>query len=145
LIELTMGQLTFLSSERVARLATVDVGGGAHVVPVCFAYHEGVVYTPIDEKPKRAAPEALQRVRNLLRHPEVCLLVDRYAEDWTELAWLQVRGTASLVEDAAERAQALGALRARYPQYRAMDLESRPLVRITPTRAVSWSATPPHR
>jgi PPOX class probable F420-dependent enzyme len=110
-------------------------------LPVCFACVDGRVYTPIDEKPKRAAPASLRRVRNLLAHPAVCLTVDRYDEDWSRLAWLQLRGDAALVEDPAERATALAALRARYPQYRAMALESRPLIRIVPSQVVAWSAT----
>jgi PPOX class probable F420-dependent enzyme len=80
-------------------------------------------------------------VRNLLAHPAVCLTVDRYDEDWSRLAWLQVRGHADLVEVEAERAAALAALRARYPQYRAMALETRPLIRIVPGRTVSWQAS----
>jgi hypothetical protein len=57
------------------------------------------------------------------------------------LAWLQVRGEANLVEDDVERQQAFAALRAKHDQYLAMDLETRPLIRITPKRIVSWSAT----
>jgi PPOX class probable F420-dependent enzyme len=110
------------------------------VLPVCFAPLDGVVYTPIDEKPKRGDPASLRRVRNIAAHPEVCLVADHYEEDWSRLAWLQVRGRAALVTDPEERSRALVALRGRYPQYRAMDLESRPLIRITPTRVVSWSA-----
>jgi PPOX class probable F420-dependent enzyme len=121
-------------------LATVDAEGRPHVVPVCFAYVEGRLYTPIDEKPKRGDPRSLTRVRNLLRNPAVCLVVDRYDEDWTRLSWIQVRGRAALTEQAAERTTALAALRAKYAQYRSMDLESRPLIAIQPERVVAWSA-----
>jgi len=68
-------------------------------------------------------------------------VVDDYDEDWSRLAWLQVRGRAEHVDDPAERSAALAALRARYRQYRAMDLESRPLLGITPTRVISWRAS----
>ena len=68
-------------------------------------------------------------------------MVDHYEDDdWSRLAWLQVRGVTALVEEAAERAEALAALRARYRQYRAMALEDLPLLRITPTRLVGWSS-----
>ena len=138
---MTPEQIAFLGEQRVARLATVDEAGHPHVLPVCFAEVDGVLYTPIDQKPKRGDPLSLRRVRNILAHPDVCLVVDHYEEDWTHLAWLQVRGTAALVDDPAERARALAKLRERYPQYRPMDLESRPLIRITPKRVVSWAAT----
>ena len=140
---MTPEQIAFLDGQRVARLATVDEQGRPHALPVCFALLDGALYTPIDEKPKRGDPRSLRRVRNILAHPDVCLVADHYEEDWSRLAWLQVRGTAALVADPDERARALAALRARYPQYRAMDLESRPLIKITPSRVVAWAATPP--
>lgn len=141
---MTPEETRFLEGQRVARLATVDAAGRPHALPVCFACLDGALYTPIDEKPKRGDPTTLRRVRNIAAQPEVCLVADHYEEDWARLAWLQVRGTAALVTDAGERARALAALRERYPQYRGMDLEARPLIRITPTRVVSWSwSTPP--
>ena len=139
---LTPEQRSFLDRQRVGRFATVDERGRPHAVPICFVELDGLVYTPIDEKPKTGDPRELRRVRNLLANPDVCLVVDHYEEDWSRLAWLQVRGTAALVEDAEERARALAALRARYPQYRAMDLEALPLICITPTRLVGWSWAP---
>ena len=141
-VALSQDQVRLLEEQRVARLATVDESGNPHLVPICFAYSGGVLYTPIDEKPKRGGALELRRVRNIRAHPEVCLLVDRYDDDWSQLAWLQIRGTASLVTDGSERSRALAALRGRYPQYRAMNLEALPLIRITPTHVASWAAHP---
>ena len=139
----TPEQAALLERQRSGRLATVDSHGQPHAVPVCYALVDGVLYTPIDEKPKTGDPRELRRIRNILANPKVCLVVDHYEdEDWSRLAWLQVRGEASLVEDDAERGRALTALRARYRQYRAMDLESLPLLKITPTRLVGWRWTP---
>jgi PPOX class probable F420-dependent enzyme len=135
---ITEEQAHFLDEQRVGRLATVDERGRPHAVPVCYAVLDGLIYTPIDEKPKRDAARPLRRVRNIAAHPDVCLVVDVYDEDWARLAWLQVRGRAALVEDGAERERAIAALRRRYPQYEAMRLEERPLIRITPERAVEW-------
>ena len=140
LVPLTPEQEAFLHAHRVGHLATVDGEARPHNVPVCFAVSGGRLYIAIDEKPKRAEPGELRRVRNVRANPAVCLVVDDYDEDWSRLAWLQVRGEAALVEDAEERAAALAGLCERYPQYRAMDLESRPLLRITPARVVEWRA-----
>jgi PPOX class probable F420-dependent enzyme len=135
-------QAAFLEEQRSGRFATVDPQGQPHVVPICYALLDGIVYTPIDEKPKTGDPRSLRRIRNIQANPKVCLVVDHYEDDdWSRLAWLQVRGTASLVEDADERTRALAALRARYRQYRAMALEELPLLRITPTRLVGWNWT----
>ena len=139
---LTRQQIDFMERPRVAHLATVDATGQPHVLPVCYAAVRGAIYTPVDEKPKRVAAASLRRVRNIQARPRVCLVWDRYEEDWSRLAWLPVRGTAALVEAPDERAVALAALRERYPQYRAMDLESRPLIKITPLRVRWWAGTP---
>lgn len=133
-------QLLFLSAQRVGHLATVDEERNPHVVPICFAVVDGMLYSAVDEKPKRADPSTLRRVRNILAHSVVCVTVDHYEEDWRRLAWLQIRGAASLVTESAERSKALAALRERYPQYQSMDLESRPLIRITPIHVVEWNA-----
>ena len=138
---LTPEQRAFLGRQRVGRFATVDPQGRPHAVPICYVELDGLLYTPIDEKPKTGDPRELRRIRNLLANPNVCLVVDHFEEDWSRLAWLQVRGTAALVEDGGERARAHAALRARYPQYRAMALEVLPLIRVTPTRLVGWSAS----
>ncbi len=134
-------QTTFLHAHRVGHLATVDAGGRPHNVPVCFAVMGGRIYIAIDEKPKRGDPAELRRVRNIRTNPAVCLVVDDYDDDWTRLTWVQVRGAALLVDDPAERRAALAALRDRYPPYRTMDLESRPLLGITPERVTTWRAS----
>ena len=146
-VRLSSAEAAFLAAERVARLATVGADGAPHLVPVCYAAEiaDGVLaalYIALDEKPKRVAPAALKRVRNLLANPAVALLVDRYDDaDWSRLAFLRVDGRAALLDPGGdEHARALAALRAKYPQYRAMALEERPVIRITPLRARSWGA-----
>jgi PPOX class probable F420-dependent enzyme len=132
----------FLARHRVAHFATADAGGQPHVVPLCYALAGPHVYFVVDEKPKAPGGRALKRMRNLAENPAVALVVDDYAEDWDALAFLLVRGRAAVVTDGRERARALRALRARYPQYRTMRLEGpeHPVVRITPERVHLWSA-----
>jgi PPOX class probable F420-dependent enzyme len=128
--------LELLESARVGHLATVDEQNRPHVVPVCFALLDQTLYTPIDEKPKRGGE--LRRLRNIRANSTVCLTVDHWDEDWRHLAWVQARGTAGLVDDPAERTRAIAALREKYPQYRSMRLEERPLIRIGIERTVAW-------
>ena len=132
----------FVRAARVGRLASVDGRGRPHVVPVCFVYAEGVVYSVLDEKPKRVADHELRRVRNIRANPSVQLLVDHYEEDWRRLAYVQLRGSADLLETGPEHAAALRLLRAKYPQYVAMALEGRPVIRIAVERATSWGRPP---
>ena len=82
---LSADALAFIQAQRVARLATADAEGRPHVVPVCYAFDPAIAggrfYIPLDEKPKRVAPERLRRVRNILARPEADLLIDRYDDD----------------------------------------------------------------
>ena len=128
----------FVHAQRVARMATADARGRPFAVPVCFVYLNGRLYTPIDEKPKTG--RRLRRLRNIEANPQVALVFDRYEDDWERLAWVLIRGTASLVTDEGEKAQAVAALRRKYEQYSSMALEQLPLIRVNPERAASWGA-----
>ena len=101
---------------RVARLATVGPDGRAHLVPICFALDGDVLYTAVDQKPKRSRD--LQRLRNLRERPWATVLVDHYQEDWSGLWWVRLRGPARVLDDGEEADRALAALAAKYPQYR---------------------------
>ena len=134
--------LAFIRDRRVGRLATADGRGTPSVVPVVYASFalddEPVIAIAIDEKPK-GDPRALRRVRNILERPEVALVVDEYREDWDDLAWVLVRGSASLIEPGdAGHAEALVALRQKYPQYAGMRLEVRPAIIIRDLSTRSW-------
>lgn len=140
----------FLDGARTATLATIDPKGRPRLVPICFivtdlggACH---LWSPIDDKPKRSTdPRSLARVRDVVARPDVTLLLDRWSEDWSGLAWLRVVGRAALVDPDTADAGALGsiidALRSKYPQYREHDLERRPMLRIAIDSVVRWSAS----
>jgi PPOX class probable F420-dependent enzyme len=130
-----------LKKARIARLATLDAKSHPHLVPVCFTYDGKVFHTAIDQKPKRVAPERLARLQNIKARAQVALLVDHYDEDWTQLWYVLIRGTAKLIPKSArkERSKAIRALRAKYPQYTGTMLtEDAMVIRITPTRITPW-------
>lgn len=134
---LSDAQRRFLDSGRVAHLATADAAGAPHVVPVCYAVAESSLYITIDEKPKRR-DVPLKRLRNIMANPSVAVTVDRWDEDWTRLAWLMLRGHADILPDGAEHDAAQALLRARYPQYRGMDLAPLPVIALRISRVTSW-------
>jgi len=111
------------------------------VVPVCYAFDGRTCVTAIDAKPKRVAPRALRRVRNIADNPQVSLVVDRYDEDWSQLRWVIVQGRADILGEGPERATAVDLLRAKFPQYRAMGLDRdiTIVIRISPERTTYWS------
>jgi PPOX class probable F420-dependent enzyme len=100
----------------VGRLATIDERGRPHLVPFCFALEGDVLYSAVDEKPKRT--QRVKRLENIRLHPEVAVLVDHYEGDWSRLWWVRLRGTAQLIEDGLERERALALLAEKYAQYR---------------------------
>ena len=74
----------------VAHLATVTPDGRPHVVPIVFALDSEVLYTAVDGKPK--SPARLQRLANIEANPKVSILVDHYADDWSQLWWVRADG-----------------------------------------------------
>jgi len=164
---LTAPRRAFMEEARRAVLVTSGSSGALRPVPVCFALApppRDVLWTPLDEKPKQSEdPRRLARVRDILARPGVVLLVDRWDEDWSRLGWLRLEGSARLLEpdeglpdevepagvddrdrdrfratDPAEHAEAVAALRSRYPQYVAHALERLPVIRVSVSRAVGW-------
>jgi PPOX class probable F420-dependent enzyme len=132
--------IELLNSARVARLATADRAGQPLVVPVCFVLHDGRIYSAVDAKPKKT--RELRRLRNVAENPRVSLVVDAWDEDWSRLAWVIVEGAAGILTTDLERAPALAALLAKYPQYEAMALATTAgdVLAITPSRVMAWRA-----
>ena len=130
----------FVESMRVARLATADAGGAPHVVPVCYALLGDSLCVTIDEKPKRAGVRAMKRLRNIEENPSVAVVVDRYDDDWSRLAWVMLRGRAEILDAGDEHDRAQAALRERYPQYRTMRLEPLPVIALRIERVNAWGA-----
>ena len=122
-----------LETARVARLALLDEEDRPRLLPVTFTLWEGAVWSAIDQKPKRSTESA--RVRRLRRRPEAALLVDRYDDDWSKLAWVEVRGPVSI----EPLGPALDALTEKYPQY-VVERPPGPLLRLAPERCACWRA-----
>ena len=133
------GQLAFLETQRAGRLATASGDGAPHVIPVCYACDGTSLYIALDAKPKRVAPKRLRRIRNILENPRVALVIDRYSDDWSELAYLLIQGSAALIHPGeAEHSRAVALLRERYIQYLAMPIEQQPIIAIHPAKVVAW-------
>jgi PPOX class probable F420-dependent enzyme len=127
-----------VASARVGRLGLLDSDDHPRVLPVTFVAHAGALWSASDHKPKRDPGREPARVRWLRHNPRAALTVDRYEDDWSRLAWVQVLGSVQVL-DADDAAGGLDALAAKYPQYR----EQRPpgpVLRLTPDRILWWSA-----
>ena len=133
----------FIREHRVARLATSSANCHPAVIPICYVFDGGHIYTPIDEKPKSVEPSSLKRVLNIKTNSHVALVIDDYSEDWSKLTYVLITGTAEIISPgggASEHARAVDALREKYPQYRSMAIDERPMIKISPARFKRWGA-----
>ena len=95
-------------------------------------------YSPIDEKPKRTAPQKLKRLKNITENPQVSLVIDHYDEDWRKLAWVLILGAARVLKSGVRHRRAVTLLRKKYPQYRLMQIDQLPIIQIMPKRVRAW-------
>ncbi|SON59570.1 hypothetical protein MSIMFI_01054 [Mycobacterium simulans] len=121
----------------VARLATITPDGMPHLVPVVFAVDHDVVYTAVDAKPKTT--QRLRRLTNIETNPQASVLVDHYADDWTQLWWVRVDGIAAIHRDGEAMHTGYRLLRAKYPQYQSVPLNG-PVIAVAVRRWSSWHA-----
>lgn len=123
----------------VARMATLRADGSPRLVPVTFAMVGGLVCSAVDDvKPKTTT--RLARLTDVLHDPRVGLVVDRYADDWAQLWWVRVDGTAEVHGDGSLHAAAARALARKYPPY-AEGPPTGPIIVVTPTRWTGWTAS----
>lgn len=100
---------------RVAVLGSVGQDAAPHLVPVAFAVHGDVIYSAVDDKPKRT--RELRRLRNVRENSRVALLVQHYEEEWEALWWVRADGHARVLDPGDPVARtAVMALRERYPR-----------------------------
>lgn len=124
------------AAARVARLATVDVRGRPHLVPIVFALERETIYSVVDSKPKRTTE--LRRLENVRSSRLACALVDHYDDaDWSALWWVRADGAGRMLEPTAQEArEAVALLSRRYPQQR----PTGPVLAIDVERWSGWSA-----
>ncbi len=135
---MTVEPRVLVEAARVARLATVGPDGRPHLVPICFVLLGDTVYSAVDHKPKRST--RLRRLANIRATGHASVLVDEYREDWRQLWWVRLDGSARVVDDPAEAARAVAALAGKYEQY-ARQPPAGPVLAVTVTRWSGWSAS----
>ena len=123
------------AAARVARLATITPDGRPHLVPVVFVLERDVLHVAVDRKPKSTT--ALRRLANVAANPPVCLLVDHYADDWTQLWWVRADGTATVRELTSEVRERLAA---KYPNY-VDEPPPGPVVEVAISRWTGWRSS----
>lgn len=112
-------ELDYLRSQRLGRLATVDGDGAPQNNPVGFFYNDDLGTIDIGGRNMGRT----RKFRNVRHNPRVALVVDDLASiDPWRVRGVEIRGTAEALTDQS-------------PPMRRM---SREIIRIKPTRVISW-------
>ena len=115
-------ELHYLRTERLlGRLATVDPSGQPHVVPVGWRYNPELDTIDIGGRDFART----RKFRNVARNPRVAFVVDDVLPPWQPRC-VQIRGHADAL-------QAISSTEGQPPA---------PIIRITPTKVVSWGLGP---
>ena len=111
-------EIQYLGSQRLGRLATVGQDGMPHVVPVAFRYNPDA--DSIDIGGHNFAKG--KKFRDVQRAGVAALVVDDVLPPWQPRA-VEVRGQATTIDTGGKAI---------------MDGFDDPIIRITPSRIVSW-------
>jgi nitroimidazol reductase NimA-like FMN-containing flavoprotein (pyridoxamine 5'-phosphate oxidase superfamily) len=125
---LTRKQLVFLKTHELCRMATASKDARPHVVPVIYALDGENLIVAVDYGTKK--------LKNLRENNKVALIVDDYHPNHA----VMVEGDCDLLERGKEYLRLLQLLFDRFESYRKNpwgEGES-PILRIRPTKAVSW-------
>ena len=125
---MTSGQLDFLKSHQLCRLATASKDARPHVVPVIYAVDGENIVVAVDYGTKK--------LRNLKENEKVALVVDDYRPNHA----VMVEGDCRVFERGKEYLRLLQILFDRFEYYRKnpwSEGES-PILKIEPTKVVSW-------
>lgn len=109
------------------------------MVVVTFAIVDGNVVTAVDHKPKTTT--RLRRLANVEANPQAMLLVDHYEDDWDQLWWVRIHGSASVHRGGEIHSSAVDALVGKYFQYRD-NPPLGPVIALSIDRVSSWASTP---
>ncbi len=118
----TEPEIAYLTSQSMARLATVGPDGQPHVVPVTFAYNAEEDAIDVGG----VSFGATKKWRDARRNPLVTLLVDDVLPNPRRARALEVRGRAEAHTSGG------GRINPRFPTF------AEEFLRIRPTRIVSW-------
>lgn len=114
-------ELNFLQTERLlGRLATIDPQGQPHLVPVGWRYNAELDTIDIGGRDFART----RKFGNVAANPKVAFVVDDVLPPWQPRC-VQIRGTAQALDSVT----------------RPDGGEPVPIIRITPTKIVSWGLT----
>jgi pyridoxamine 5'-phosphate oxidase family protein len=120
----TDGEVQYLASQRLGRLATAQPDGTLQNSPVGFFYNAALDTIDIGGRDMAAS----RKYRNVAANGRVAFVVDDLAsvQPWV-VRCLEIRGVAEAIEQPSDSAVRFGG----------------PIIRIHPRRIISWGIDPP--
>ena len=120
----TEGEIRYLASQRLGRLATAQPDGTLQNSPVGFTYNEALQTIDIGGRDMAAS----RKFRNVAANGRAAFVVDDLAsvQPWV-VRCLEIRGEAEAIEAPADSASRMAG----------------PIIRIHPRRIISWGIDPP--
>jgi pyridoxamine 5'-phosphate oxidase family protein len=117
----TEEELTYLKTQRIGRLATVNERGEPQIAPVGFRYNEELDTIDIGGHHLTES----QKFRNITRNGLAAFVIDDVVPPWQPRC-LEIRGQAQALSEGGESVLA---------QF------SSALIRLTPKRIISWDTS----
>jgi pyridoxamine 5'-phosphate oxidase family protein len=120
----TDNELAYLAAQRLGRLATAQPSGTLQNNPVTFGWNAATQTIDIGGHNMAAS----QKFKNVARGSKVAFVVDdiKSFQPW-QVRCLEIRGTAEAIEQPVDSAAPVG---------------DGPIIRIHPTRIISWGIDP---
>ena len=120
----TEGEIAYLASQRLGRLATAQPDGTLQVSPVGFSYNEALQTIDIAGRDMAAS----RKFRNVAANGRAAFVVDDIAslQPWV-VRCLEIRGMAEAIAEPADSAAR----------------NASPIIRLQPRRIISWGIDPP--
>jgi PPOX class probable F420-dependent enzyme len=137
-IQLTLQERAeFLNQPHKAALATIDKDGFPHVVAMGYRYKDGAIYMTSYGK--------AQKVINVRRNPKVAVMVE-IGERYADFRAVMLRGYCEVIEDPKVVRETMNlavesATAAAVPSGAASSAPKRVVLKITPSKTVSWDHT----
>jgi pyridoxamine 5'-phosphate oxidase family protein len=120
----TDNELAYLADQRLGRLATAQPNGTLQNSPVSFGWNAATQTIDIGGRNMSAS----QKFKNVAKGSRVAFVVDdiKSVQPW-QVRCLEIRGTAEAIAEPADSAAPVG---------------DGPIIRIHPTRIISWGIDP---
>jgi pyridoxamine 5'-phosphate oxidase family protein len=121
----TDGEVSYIASQRLGRIATIQPSGDPQVNPVSCYYNPATGTIDIGGRNMAAS----RKYRNVQRNARAAVVIDDMtAGNPLRIRCLEIRGHAQAIPDPGDTTARTGG----------------PIIRVYPRRVISWGIDPPH-